>query len=316
MKCKNCKQKNAVKYSKYTTGDFCSRECARAYSTKTKRIEINEKVSRKLKGKSPNIQYLKEKNNGIYKSGSNVLKISICDSCEKEFYSKNKIKHCKECNKLFRRTLMFKKLKVFEKNLINSKNKAIILLKNEYFEKKMSIPEICKKHKICLRTVWKFLNDNGINFRSFSDAVCLTYKNGRLASSGNKGFQSGYHITWYGKKIFYRSSYEKRVIDVLDKNKIEYLYESKRINYMYKNEEHTYISDFYFPKEKTIIETKNRHLQKRDRLKIAAEKEYVEKSGILFFLAGENEIKKIEKNESKYLKGIFSNKEKGADINF
>lgn len=49
MKCKNCEKKDAVKYSKYSTGEFCCKECARAYSTKSKRKEINEKVSETLK---------------------------------------------------------------------------------------------------------------------------------------------------------------------------------------------------------------------------------------------------------------------------
>ena len=51
MKCNNCKQKDAVKYSKYTSGEFCSRECARAFSTKNKRKEINEKISKSLTGR-------------------------------------------------------------------------------------------------------------------------------------------------------------------------------------------------------------------------------------------------------------------------
>ena len=50
MKCKCCKEKQAVKYSKYSTGDFCSRECARRYSTLAKREEINKKVSETLTG--------------------------------------------------------------------------------------------------------------------------------------------------------------------------------------------------------------------------------------------------------------------------
>ncbi len=50
MKCKNCNQKDAVKYSKHTSGEFCSKECSRAYSTKSKRGEINQKVSEALKG--------------------------------------------------------------------------------------------------------------------------------------------------------------------------------------------------------------------------------------------------------------------------
>jgi hypothetical protein len=50
MKCKNCETNDALKYSKYSTGEFCSRECARGFSTKEKRSEINNKVSLKLKG--------------------------------------------------------------------------------------------------------------------------------------------------------------------------------------------------------------------------------------------------------------------------
>lgn len=48
MLCRNCEDQKARKYSKYTNGQFCSRKCARAYSTKEKREEINKKVSKKL----------------------------------------------------------------------------------------------------------------------------------------------------------------------------------------------------------------------------------------------------------------------------
>lgn len=50
MNCKNCNKKEAIKYSNYTSGEFCSKECARAYSTKLKRSEINKKVSETLTG--------------------------------------------------------------------------------------------------------------------------------------------------------------------------------------------------------------------------------------------------------------------------
>lgn len=49
-KCKCCNIKVAIKYSKYSSGDFCSSKCARSFSTKAKRKEINIKVSFKLKG--------------------------------------------------------------------------------------------------------------------------------------------------------------------------------------------------------------------------------------------------------------------------
>lgn len=50
MLCKNCNSNESVKYSKYSNGEFCSKECAKSFSTKNKRKEINEKVGKKLKG--------------------------------------------------------------------------------------------------------------------------------------------------------------------------------------------------------------------------------------------------------------------------
>ncbi len=51
MVCKNCGKEFEGKYSKWCTGNFCSRYCAHSFSTKEKRQEINEKVSKKLKNK-------------------------------------------------------------------------------------------------------------------------------------------------------------------------------------------------------------------------------------------------------------------------
>lgn len=53
-KCKNCGINDAIKYSKYTDGNFCSKECARGFSTKLNRLEINIKLSKKLKGCASN----------------------------------------------------------------------------------------------------------------------------------------------------------------------------------------------------------------------------------------------------------------------
>lgn len=60
MKCKNCEVNDAIKYSKYSNGEFCSKKCARSYSSKEKRNEINIKVSNKLKGKSQKKRILTE----------------------------------------------------------------------------------------------------------------------------------------------------------------------------------------------------------------------------------------------------------------
>lgn len=48
MICENCEIENNENYG---SGRFCSEKCARGFSTKEKRQEINQKVSKKLKGK-------------------------------------------------------------------------------------------------------------------------------------------------------------------------------------------------------------------------------------------------------------------------
>jgi len=84
MLCKNCNINESSKYSKYSNGEFCSRECARSFSSKDKREEINKKVSLSLKGRG----------NG------NV--IIVCKNCTKEFkrtWAKRNSKYCsKSCS--------------------------------------------------------------------------------------------------------------------------------------------------------------------------------------------------------------------------
>lgn len=68
MICENCGNEFNGKYSKWASGRFCSTKCARGFSTKLKRQEINLKVSLKLReyegikpcevcGKTPKIRY-------------------------------------------------------------------------------------------------------------------------------------------------------------------------------------------------------------------------------------------------------------------
>lgn len=47
-KCENC---GSEKLHKYGSGRFCSQECAKSFSTKLKRKEINKKVSQSLTGR-------------------------------------------------------------------------------------------------------------------------------------------------------------------------------------------------------------------------------------------------------------------------
>lgn len=87
MKCENCEIEYEIKFG---SGRFCSLKCARGFSTKEKRKEINEKVSIKLssplfpKGRKNYERFLK-----------------ICEVCKIEYETKNFRKKCcsKECIK-------------------------------------------------------------------------------------------------------------------------------------------------------------------------------------------------------------------------
>lgn len=50
MICENCLEEHSGNYG---SGRFCSSRCARSFSTKDKRKEISEKVSKSLKGRKP-----------------------------------------------------------------------------------------------------------------------------------------------------------------------------------------------------------------------------------------------------------------------
>ena len=75
MKCENCEIEYEIKFG---SGRFCSLKCARGFSTKEKRKEINEKVSIKLssplfpKGRKNYERFLK-----------------ICEVCKIEYETKN-----------------------------------------------------------------------------------------------------------------------------------------------------------------------------------------------------------------------------------
>ncbi len=75
-KCENCETENDGKYG---SGRFCSSKCSRSFSTKTKRKEINDKISKRIKG-------------------SGNLPVTLkCENCENEFevpWSKRNQKCC------------------------------------------------------------------------------------------------------------------------------------------------------------------------------------------------------------------------------
>lgn len=111
MICENCGENHSGKYG---SGRFCSIKCAKGFSTKAKRQEINKKVSKKLK---INIQrtcsscdkpICRHNKSGVCISCIRKKEFSeygICNLCDKKFkqqQGKNR-SFCNSCNTKIRR---------------------------------------------------------------------------------------------------------------------------------------------------------------------------------------------------------------------
>lgn len=167
MKCKNCNEKDAVKYSKYSSGEFCSKECAMAYTSKFRTKESYKKVSDKLKGRKISKEIVKKisgENNGRYKNGDYV----ISDLIEREIF-------CLICNKP-----LTKRSKNHKFCSIECRNKS-----NEYKEK-LSIKSIKKceniEERIRLREIGrkggfgkKGITDKGTKYQSILEKKCFEF---------------------------------------------------------------------------------------------------------------------------------------------
>lgn len=159
MKCKNCNEKDAVKYSKYSSGNFCSRECARSYSTKNKRNEINKKISEKLNGR-----------------GNDDVEI-ICKNCNKTFivkWRRRQQKFCsKECGSQYSNNqpeklekLSKARTKAIKNGIVNGNG-----VKSKYFFNGVEIECDSKIENACIN----YFDDLGATEIKRSDLV-LTYK--------------------------------------------------------------------------------------------------------------------------------------------
>jgi len=84
MKCENCDNEHDGSYG---SGRFCSVKCARSFSTKNKRKELNEKVSFKLKGRKLTEEH-KENISSNSISSTEEVKNKISNSMKK-YYENN-----------------------------------------------------------------------------------------------------------------------------------------------------------------------------------------------------------------------------------
>lgn len=185
------------------------------------------------------------------------MKLNYCESCNEEL--DKHIKFCTICKNLTYNKNLFNKLNIKNSNLKVANNNAIKILSTLYFDEKLSSIELFQKLKIRPNTLYNFFKKNKLKLRNNSESTSLAIFNENLKLPSNYKYKEGYHKTWYGEKVFLRSSYEFKYAKELDKNKVNYKVESLRIKYFdsQRKIERIAIPDFYLINENKIVEIKS-----------------------------------------------------------
>lgn len=280
MKCKWCNSEiDLSNISEFASGKFCSKICAHKYSQST--------------------------------TNDNELKQGNCRICGKEMWVKKrtdtkKIK-CDECKKIEKQTCKYcgqspckrpdicKKHKSFDalaKYFGFDKNKLGTieiyeefdriknLLIEDYWDNEMSVAEMVKKYNhYHVGNFHKLLDSLNIDRRNCSQSQINHIKNNGINENiFNYNYKHGWHKTWNGKDVFYRSSYELEYAQQLDEQQVDYDMENLRILYWdsQKCMQRVAIPDFYLPESNTIVEIKSDYTYNKQNMddKIKSYKEH------------------------------------------
>ena len=288
MICENCGKEHDGSYG---SGRFCSKSCARSFSTKNiikgqqkeakcincgKTIFINKNASLKTCN-CEECKYInlinKNKLNGSVikklkdKKIEKYVKCPICGknhliylSCENKFCQEHNIQHFRSLIKYFG----FDKTKLGTSEVENEFNRVRNYLYDLYWNKNLSSTDLARlfNYKSCPTNITQkfFKNYLNIPVKSCKYATLENYLEGReTVSEYSNQYMQQWHITWNNKEVFLRSSYELDYAKELDEQHIDYEVEFKHIKYWdsQKQEYRCAIPDFYIPKDNIIVEIKS-----------------------------------------------------------
>jgi len=233
---------------KYLNQKFCSRSCSSTSSNIGRIIsdETREKIRKKL--------YKEKKPKSCPICGSKkCIKSDICKHTKKWFYG---IK-CFGFNINTIGTI----------NIFDEFEKFKNLLLFEYFENKLSPFDIKDKYSYdkSSENILHIIKSFSEETRNISNSVSNAILQGKLSTAivnqnTKYKYKSGWHVSWNGKRNYYRSSYELDFCVLLDTKKIDYDTESLRIKYFdtITNKNRIAIPDFYLPLQNKIIEIKSK----------------------------------------------------------
>lgn len=248
---------------------FCSHSCCASYNNKRRSNETLEKLRNSLK------KYHRENPKKInlnaeftWVGGKKIrIKPKKCPICGSGDCERKGI--CNHTKKFFENLVYFG----FDKNSIGTDRvfeeyeRVKRILESEYFVNHLSPSELKEKYHYpkTFENITQILKTMEIKTRSLSSSQKNALLTGRnvLPTSEHEiklGFKQGWHITWEGKKIFYRSGAELKYAELLDEEKVSYDVESLRIVYYdtVKRCNRIAIPDFLLTKTNEIVEIKSK----------------------------------------------------------
>jgi len=289
LKCELCNKEHDGTYG---SGRFCSQKCSRSFSTKsdnkldTKHGECSVCGIKMIVNKRTSSKQVKcSKCTKRWSNGTSINKCNICGNINSKECKRRdiclKYKSFSGLNKYFG----FDLSTIGSEKVYNEYEIITNKLKEDYYDNELSSVQMAKKYgHYNTGNFTKILKSLGIKLRTLSNSQMISVKNGVRSTPTNPRYKNGYHTTWDGRQVFYRSSYELRYAKELDDLKIEYVMESLRILYWdsQKNKQRIAIPDFYLPKNNTIVEIKSEWTLDEQNMK-DKEKEYI-KHGYKFKL--------------------------------
>ena len=299
MICENCSKEHEGNYG---SGRFCSKECARSFSTKNI-VRGQKKIGKCIICKKTIFISLYKSLNTC-KCDDCKVKYKICSICGRKY------KNNEYCINEFCKNRTTKQFELlinyfgFDKNKLgtveveNEFNRIRNLLYDLYWNKKMSNSDIKEyfkydKKRSIIQNTFKYL---GIPTRTIKQSTKNAILTGKLKYENiNNKYKHQWHITWNNKKVYLRSSYELDYAKELDKQQIDYEVENLRITYWdsLQNDYRIAIPDFYIPSQNLIIEIKSLWTTNYQELK-DKELEYIKQGYNYKLIFEHNEFNSID----------------------
>lgn len=262
--CKYC-GKEISKYKK-----FCNSSCAAKYNNvhRTRKGWTEEQKQRfSLESrKRADFRRKLNKESGRYDENGKLNLDRHCKYCGRP---SGNATVCEECNG-YRKTSLYKKLKLEEGPLKERFKKAKEIIRDLYFNSKKSIPEIREITDLHTGSIRYLLTVDGGVTRDHTESNKVSLETGRRKETPcSFKFKQGIHTSWEGNKFHFRSSWEEQYMQELDEKKIPYLYEAFRIRYFdtQKGEERIAVPDFFLPETNTIVELKSSYTYDEQNMK-------------------------------------------------